>query len=267
MQSRSVQNYKGIDISSYQGNVDFKKVKESGIQIVYIKATESNKYRQSTLEKYHKGAKENGMLVGFYHFFRANVDAKLQAKYFVDAIEGKSCDCKLALDIETTEGIEPDALTDMCIVFLEEVKRLSGLDVVVYTYTSFANSNLRSKISGYPLWIAHYGVNTPGANKIWPSWIGFQYSEKGTIAGINGNCDLDEFTDGILLSKNTPKQSTSAATPTKKEEPKKDATYVVKAGDTLSGIASKFGSTWQELAKKNNLSNPNLLKVGQVLKI
>ena len=263
MQTRSIKNYKGIDISSWQGNVDFKKIKDSGIQIVYIKATESNKYIQSTMEKYHKGAKENGLLVGFYHFFRANVDAKLQAKYFASAIEGKSMDCKLVLDIETTEGVDAEALTNMCIVFLEEVKKLTGKEVAIYTYTSFANSSLTSKLSSYPLWIAHYGVVTPGTNRIWNEWVGFQYSEKGVVPGINGNCDIDEFTEGILLSRNTG----TAHQKTKIDYNKKEVTYTVKAGDTLSTIASKFNTTWQELAKKNKISNPNIIKVGQILKI
>ena len=84
----------------------------------------------------------------------------------------------------------------MCVTFLEEVKRLTGKDVVVYTYTNFARTSLTSILSKYPLWIANYDVTTPGDNPIWNSWVGFQYSESGTVPGISGYCPLDVFTDG-----------------------------------------------------------------------
>ncbi len=90
----------------------------------------------------------------------------------------------------------------MCIEFLEEVKRLTGKEVAVYTYTSFANNNLDSRLSSYPVWIAHYGVNTLGANNIWNEWVGFQYSENGSVAGVSGGCDMNEFTNGIFIDSN-----------------------------------------------------------------
>ena len=109
----------------------------------------------------------------------------------------------------------------------------------------------------YPLWIAHYGVLTPGSNPIWNSWVGFQYSSTGSVPGVSGNCDMNEFTKGILLN--------SSSAP---QEPENNyETYTVKAGDTLSGIATMYGTTYQELAALNGISNPNKIYVGQVLKI
>ncbi|HAT4126304.1 TPA: SH3 domain-containing protein, partial [Clostridium perfringens] len=121
---------------------------------------------------------------------------------YLNEIGATNYDCKLALDIETTEGIGVRDLTSMCIEFLEEVKRLTRKEVVVYTYTSFANNNLDSRLGNYQVWIAHYGVSTPGANNIWTSWIGFQYSENGTVAGVDGDCDMNEFTEEILINSN-----------------------------------------------------------------
>ena len=205
MQSRNNNNLKGIDVSNWKGNINFKSVKNDGVEVVYIKATEGNYFKDKYAKQNYNRAKEQGLKVGFYHFFRANKNAKGQANYFIDylnEIGAVNYDCKLALDIETTEGVGVRDLTSMCIDFLEEVKRLTGKEVVVYTYTSFANNNLDSRLSSYPVWIAHYGVNTPGANNIWSEWVGFQYSENGNVAGVSGGCDMNEFTNGIFIDSN-----------------------------------------------------------------
>ena len=94
---------KGIDISSYQGNVDFVKVKNSGIEIVYIKATEGITYTNPLLKSQYSGAIAVGLKVGFYHFLRAN-DPTLEAKYFLSVINGLSVECKYAVDVEDLAG-------------------------------------------------------------------------------------------------------------------------------------------------------------------
>ncbi len=104
----------------------------------------------------------------------------------------------MALDIEVNNGLNKSTITNLCIKFLEEVKKLTDIDVVIYTYTSFIKGNFNKKINIYPLWIAHYGVSTPDNNGIWDNWIGFQYSESGSVRGIPGKVDLDEFTSGIF---------------------------------------------------------------------
>jgi len=95
---------KGIDISSYQVNVDFVKVKNSGIEIVYIKATEGITYTNPLLNSQYNGAKSAGLKVGVYHFLRAN-DQTLEAKHFLSVINGLSSDCKYAIDVESESGI------------------------------------------------------------------------------------------------------------------------------------------------------------------
>ena len=260
MEGRNSNNLKGIDVSNWQSNINFKSVKNEGIEVVYIKATEGDYFKDSYAKQNYERAKAEGLKVGFYHFFKPNKNAKRQAKYFIDylnEIGATDYDCKLALDVETTEGRSAYELTTLCIEFLEEVRKITNREVVVYTYTSFANNNLDNRLGVYPLWIAEYGVKAPKDNRVWSSWIGFQYSDKGNVAGVSGNCDMNEFTKGILLS--------SSSAP---QEPENNyETYTVKAGDTLSGIATMYGTTYQELAKLNGISNPNKIYVGQVLKI
>ncbi|MDU7149893.1 MAG: LysM peptidoglycan-binding domain-containing protein [Clostridium sp.] len=260
MQSISAGKYKGIDISSWQGEVNFNQVSNSGVQVVYIKATEGDYYLNPRADEYYSGARSNNMLIGFYHFFRPRVDAKTQANYFSSYVKGKSFNCRLALDIELSDGYGAADISNMCVTFLEEVKRLTGKDVVVYTYTNFARTSLTSILSKYPLWIANYDVTTPGDNPIWNSWVGFQYSESGTVPGISGYCPLDVFTDGILISGgNTSIPNINQGGTT--------TTYTVKEGDTLSEIAQRYGTTTERLAQINNISDPNLIYPGQVLRI
>ncbi|MHC1683403.1 MAG: GH25 family lysozyme [Clostridiaceae bacterium] len=203
MQSRNGTNLRGIDISNHQGIVDFVKVKSSGVQIVYMKASESNFYRDIYLDRNYQGAKAAGLLVGFYHFFRGDVDPKVQAQFFVNSIAGKESDCRLMLDLETNEGLNSTQLSAAACIFLQEVIRLTSKGVVVYTYTSFARSNITSALGAYPVWIADYvadGVIQPHDNPIWKTWIGFQYASDGKVPGVNGDCDVDEFTSDILLN-------------------------------------------------------------------
>lgn len=204
MEERNSKNLKGIDVSNWQRDIDFKKVKSQGFEIVYIKATEGDYFRDSYAKQNYERAKNEGFKIGFYHFFKPNKGAKKQAKYFIDYLNyigATEYEGKLALDIEVSDGKSPYELTNLCIEFLEEVKRLSGREVVVYTYTSFANNNLDKRLGIYPLWIAEYGVKKPKDNKIWDRWIGFQYSSRGKVLGVSGFCDLNELKSEILDGK------------------------------------------------------------------
>ncbi|MGL5381302.1 LysM peptidoglycan-binding domain-containing protein, partial [Clostridium sp.] len=119
----------------------------------------------------------------------------------------------------------------------------------------------------YPLWIAEYGVTTPQSNPIWSSWIGFQYSDAGSINGVGGNVDLDVFTDYILLSNHSPIPNTPTRPSNTTSNSGNVIYYVVQPGDSLSEIASKYNTTVNSLIQLNNISNPNLIYPGQTLKV
>ncbi|MGL5694236.1 MAG: GH25 family lysozyme [Peptostreptococcaceae bacterium] len=259
---------KGIDISNWSGNVDFKGVKDSGVEIVYIQATEGTYYTDPYLQEFYKGAKEHELKVGFYHYFNPgdSPTPKEQAKYFVDALSGMEVDCRLAIDLEESGSISKEKLSMQAVEFLKAVEEYSGKKVVVYTYTNFAQTELDvySGLSDYPVWIAQYSRNKPAFNPIWgDKYIGWQYSDTGYIDGVEANIDLDIFYEEIY-------QKDSSKLPgEKKSESKNSETiyYTVQNGDTLSIIAKRYNTTVAELCLINNISNPNLIYVGQVLKI
>ena len=95
--------YAGIDVSGYQGNINYSEVKQAGIEIVYMKSSEGSNYVDSHFERNYTEAKTNGLKVGVYHFLTARsvAQAETQAQFFVSLISGKSIDCKLAMDFES----------------------------------------------------------------------------------------------------------------------------------------------------------------------
>ena len=196
----------GVDISNWQPNINYQALKNAGVEIAIIKATEANYYKDPYMEKHYNGCKSVGIKVGFYHFFRCNVDAKAQAQYFVNYIQGKSYDVKLVLDIESTEGQSKSTITNMARTFLEEVQRLTGTQPMIYTYTSFANSYLDSSLACYPVWIAQYSPLNPNPCSLCDSngWDGFQFASDGLIANSGyTNLDINEFKPSVYVNGQT----------------------------------------------------------------
>ncbi|WP_196000181.1 LysM peptidoglycan-binding domain-containing protein [Clostridium sp. 1001271B_151109_B4] len=264
-------SYKGIDISNWQGSIDFSQVKNSGTQIVYILASQGNYFIDSYLQEFYNGAISNGLLVGFYHFFDPAVSVESQAEYFINAIKGLTSNCKLVLDLEKAGSYGASELSKLAVEFLEKVKELTDTEVAIYTYVSFANNNIVSGygLENYPLWIAEYGVNSPQGNPIWGnSYAGWQYSDTGSVAGINGNVDMDVFTEEMLLVESSKIVGNNSSSNNNNFNSSSSYIYYkVESGDTLSGIAEKYGTTVNTLVSLNGISNPNLIYVGEVLKI
>ncbi|WP_298844751.1 GH25 family lysozyme [Clostridium sp.] len=189
---------KGIDISSYQQNVDFVKVKNSGIEIVYIKATEGITYNNPLLESQYNGAMEAGLKIGFYHYVKAN-DPILEAKHFLSAIAGLSADCKYVIDVEEASERTTTQISSNVRLFANYLIS-NGKEVCIYTNDNFYSTYLDNSVKNIPLWVAHYGVAKPDAI----NYIGFQYSSSGIVNGINGPVDLDEFKSAIFIGPSSP---------------------------------------------------------------
>lgn len=189
---------KGIDISVYQGiAIDFKKVKETGIEIVYIKSTEGLTYNSSTFKLQYAQAAAQGLKIGVYHYLRAN-DPILEAKHFINATEGLSVDCKYVIDIEQMDGQTVAKVSNNVRKFADYMIS-KGKEVAIYTGDYFYRDNLNSTVKDIPLWVAHYGVDKPFAK----TYVGFQYSSTGNVNGVNGNVDVNIFNDGILIKGNS----------------------------------------------------------------
>lgn len=187
----------GIDISNHNGNIDFNAVKSDGIDLVYIKATEGTTYIDAYLPANYNGALNAGLKIGFYHFLVGTSVPETQAENFYNNIKDKQNDLKPCLDVEVNNF----DVMDYTLRFIAKFEALSNLPLCIYTSGNFANDNLDSRLAKYPLWIANYGVETPMETTVWGNaYVGHQYSDIGSVNGISGNVDLDNFLDGIWVS-------------------------------------------------------------------
>lgn len=259
--------YRGIDVSAFQGKIDYEKVKQDGIDIVYIKASEGRTLEDPEFKINYEGARNNGLNIGFYHFVRARSkqQAIQEAEFFSRVISGTLPNCRLAMDFEVFGDLSINEINEVSKTFLQKVEELTNKQMVIYSNTYDAINIFSEELAReYPLWVAQYGVSQPSNNGKWQNWIGFQYSDRGRVSGINGNVDLDRFTKEIFQ---TDIEEIPIPQNPSQEAIQNIVYYTVKRGDTLSGIANIYGVTVEEIARLNNIQNPNLIYVGQVLEI
>ncbi len=256
--------YDGIDVSGWQGNINYAQVRDSGIEIVYMKASEGTNFVDPYFNQNYENAKANNLKVGFYHYLtaRSNEDAIREANFFVSTISGKIPDCRLAMDFESFGNLTPEEITQIGLTFMRTVENLSGKEMVIYSDTSNASYRFYGELTNYPLWVAQYEVSEPTPNGNWSTWVGWQYTDAGGIPGISGYVDRDKFTDGILLN-----SSNEIPLPENTNKPVAGGTttIIIQRGDTLSRIALEYNTTVARLVELNNIANPNLIYAGNTL--
>ena len=259
--------YNGIDVSMWQGEIDYELVKESNIEVVYIKATEGDRYIDPYFEINYKNAKEVGLKIGFYHYLiaRNEEDVKVEAEHFAKTISDKTVDCKLAMDFESFGELNIYEINNISKVFLETVKELTGKEVVIYSDESNAREVFSQELTIYPIWIAEYDVEKPGNNVKWNNWVGWQYTDEGIINGIEGYVDRDYFTESIFVNNEGTNEKTEENSENEEQQTKEYIYIKIKRGDTLTLISKQYNTTVEELVKLNNIKNPNLIYAGNSL--
>lgn len=257
--------YNGIDVSEWQGRIDFERVKQSGIDIVYIRVSEGTDYIDPYFKENYEQARENDLKTGFYHYVTARTteEARKEAEFFVSNIKGTQPDCKLAMDFEVFGDLSKNEINEISKVFLETVQELSGKECIIYSDAYNAAETFDEELAKeYAIWVADYFVSEPANNGKWSFWVGFQYSDIGKVNGINGNVDKDYFTNGVLLN-----DTSEIPTDTSDSNDEQFKYITIKRGETLSKIAIRYNTFYEYLAKINDISNPNLIYVGEKLKV
>lgn len=261
--------YEGIDVSNWQGYIDYAQVKNSGIDIVYIKASQGNNIKDHYFDINYENAKANNLKVGFYHFLTAkNVqEAEQQAVFFASVISGKQPDCKLAMDYEQFNGIGREQVNEIAMAFMQKLKELTKKQVIIYSDLYNTESTFSKQLASQgELWIAYYGDyrNLQKVNASWNTFIGVQYTDRGVVPGIRGNVDRDLFSQEIFLDDSSEIPNTDNPHENYNTE---TVYYTVKRGDTLGKIATQYDTTVHEIAEMNGIRNVNLIYPGQVLRI
>lgn len=211
---------KGIDISKWQGQPDFTKIRDSDIKFVIVKASEGYGYRDDQLTRNQKECREKGILLGYYAYVRPDLknNAEDEADYFLRQIGMLQPGEFLALDFE----VGYDNKVVWCKKWLDRVYEKTGVKPLIYLNKSLvANNNWQSVIdAGYGLWLADYtyDINSQAPEVSWPFIAMRQYSNKGAVEGIYGAVDMNVFYGSLdSLKKYGYKDSTS--TPEDPEDP------------------------------------------------
>ncbi|QNL48604.1 glycoside hydrolase family 25 protein [Olivibacter sp. SDN3] len=194
----------GIDISQYQGDINWKKVstpqdRDISISFVYMRATMG--MRTDKKFKYNwQEAKRYGLKRGAYLYFHPNKDGIKQAELYIKRV-GILNDCLApVVDIEHTYKTDKITLRNNLEACLNRLQEHYGVQPVIYTYTTFYRDFLGSAFDNYPLWIAHY-EREDGPDYIERPWDIWQYSERGRIEGITEHVDFNVLhceNDGIM---------------------------------------------------------------------
>ena len=256
--------YDGIDVSGWQESIDYVQVKNSGIEIVYMKSSEGSNFVDPYFSQNYTNAKANGLKVGFYHYLTARSveEAIEEARFFVAIISGKNPDCRLAMDFESFGNLSVEEINEIGLTFMKTVENLSGKEVIIYSNTNDAINVFSGELTNYPLWVAQYEVEEPTPNGKWSTWSGWQYTDLGEIEGINGYVDRDRFTKEVFLEDTSP---VSVPENTTIPAAGRTTTIIVQRGDTLTELALKYNTTVTRLVELNNIANPNLIYTGQTL--
>ena len=259
---------KGIDVSSWQGVVDYRKVKASGINFVIIRAGFGREVSQkdNCFEQNYKNAKAAGLDIGAYWYSYADSaeDAVREAKACMEVIKGKKFEYPIFFDLEEQSQFAKgknfcDSVIKAFCGELEKNGYLAGL----YCSTYYLNNYISNAVAGkYALWVAQYNYRcTYTANKygIW------QYSSEGRINGISGNVDMDYcYTDypnivktgGYNGYKKATKKTTSTATTIKKKTVDELAKEVIAgkwaAGDERKQKLTAAGYNYNAVQKRVN---------------
>ena len=188
---------KGIDISHWNGSIDFEKVKASGIEFVIIKAGGSDKgfYTDSKFKENYDKALAAGLSIGAYYFvgkyFRGVEAGVRDARKFIDILKDLKFDYPVFLDIEAQENRYKEQITEAAVAFCEELER-AGYFVGIYAsdISGFKDKLNHESIKEYAHWVARYGKE-PEVCKNYGIW---QYTSKGNVPGIVGSVDMDVST-------------------------------------------------------------------------
>ena len=192
----------GIDVSNYQGEIDWQQVKSAGVEFVMIRAAfrgygNGLLYEDLRAQTNYQGAKAAGLKVGAYIFSQAISveEAREEAQYILDVTQNWELDMPLVYDWECladdyrTVGVNARQLTDYTIAFCDTVKS-AGFDPMIYFNPSQSHKEMYlAELTGYGFWLAMYTDQMDYPYKV-DMW---QYTNQGTVPGIEGNVDINLY--------------------------------------------------------------------------
>ena len=205
----------GIDVSAYQGRIDWPEVARNRVRFAFIKASEGGTLRDPRFARNWKSARAAGLLCGAYHYFQPNRDGEQQAQLFIRTVPLAPGDLPPVLDVEAASFHDVAVMRREVAVWLTLVEAHYGVQPILYSNHSFYQRHLAGHFDDYPLWLAHYEVARPALAR--SKWIIWQHSDEAYVPGIRGVVDFNVFQGTLAqleaLRVPAPAKSAAAKTP------------------------------------------------------
>jgi lysozyme len=184
----------GIDVSYYQGDIAWTRVRRAGVQFAFIRVADGSTILDTKFEDNWRGARKAGVLRGAYQFFRPEEDPIEQAHVLVDALRKRGRgELPPVIDIEVTSGLPLATVVSRARLWIEHVRSQLGVEPIVYTNYGMFRWGGAEPLGDHVLWLAHYTTQCPSIPPPWQRWTFWQYTENGRVDGIDGYVDLDVF--------------------------------------------------------------------------
>lgn len=189
----------GVDVSKYQGEIDWPDLRRHGASFAFIKATEGDDHKDDAFMRNWRAAAEAGIPRGAYHFYYWCSTAKDQAEWFIRNVPKEAGALPPVIDVEwnahsrncRTRPGRTKVLSEMRI-FMDILERHYGVRPIIYTAPDFYQDNLRGQFSEHSFWLRSVVAHP---KQVYPDrdWAFWQYSGTGTSGGVEGKIDLNVF--------------------------------------------------------------------------
>ena len=188
----------GIDISHYQGDIDWDELHSATItdkcpiRFVIVKSTEGSSILDENFSHNFNQAREYGFIRGAYHFWSIRTSARSQAQFFLNKVTLESGDLPPVLDVETAKpGQSVSEFQKDILTWLHIVEDYYHVKPILYTNNKFKQKYLNDhRFDNYPYWISHYYVDKMEYKGEWKFW---QHTDAGQLPGIKGDVDLNVY--------------------------------------------------------------------------
>lgn len=190
----------GIDVSYYQGTIDWDAVAADGVSFAWVRVSHSLQFFDPEFETNLAGARAAGIHTGVYQYFEPMEDPVAQADLLLDAMGPLlPGDMPPMIDVESPDPIAPGPYADAVQAWIDRIEDVTGVQPFIYTGYYYWNDNLgpTGQFAQYPLWIANYGATCPLIPDAWDTWAIHQYCACEQVNGISGDVDGDTFNGSL----------------------------------------------------------------------
>jgi len=188
----SGETVEGIDVSKWDGSIDWQAVKADGKAFAFIRVSDGTNYPDATFATNWANAKAAGVYRGVYQYFEANQDPTAQANLLLNALGSDLGELPAVVDVEVTDSESASTIRSRLDTWSSVVEQGTGRTPIVYVSSGFWSS-VGGGTESDDLWVANWGVSCPSVPSAWSSWVFWQYTDSGSVSGISGQVDLNRF--------------------------------------------------------------------------